>query len=631
MRQPPGPRAGTRAAAVSALALCLLTGTAGNAQDDGGGEIWRTIFRGTAEVNVVNVDVVVTDRDGRPVKGLTQDDFELFDGKRRLEISNFFAVEDGETVPLASRAGSGAAPGGPDAAPDARGTGAAEPPPLHLIVCVDNVNLDPTHRSRVFGRVREFLLAHRRAAPRVMLVSNDRSLVVRQGFTSVPHEIFVALDELERTAAPSPRFDADRRNLLRALERVNVEEGSGLFATKDNAGHGLVAEGRSNTEQRELTHRTAREAESLLPEIQAYSRQRTQHTRATLGVLRQLVDVAAGLPGRKSVLYISDGLSLKPGEAIYEAYTRRFEALADVGARIHVQAEAARDDATRELQDLLDHASASRVAFYTLDASPAESLAYGAAESDHGSGGNFAAWNDSLASIEEHNEQHSLRLLAQDTGGRFGHGPASWDAVLAGLLTDAENYYSLGFTAERLADRDTRRLRVKVRGQDLVVRHRSSFRDKTVPERTAERTWAALLVDPVDNPFGIEVAAGETLPRDDGTFLVPLEVRIPLAKLVLLPGETAHQGRVSMFVAVRDERGRTSDVNRHLCPIRIPNAEVLTALGQSAACGLRLQMRRGPQRIAVSVLDELTAVDSTAHLVLDVGADARTTELASSR
>ena len=64
---------------------------------------------------------------------------------------------------------------------------------------------------------------------------------------------------------------------------------------------------------------------------------------------------------------------------------------------------------------------------------------------------------------------------------------------------------------------------------------------------------------------------------------------------------------------------------------RIPNAEVLTALGQSAGCGLRLAMRRGPQRIAVSVLDELTSLDSTVHLALDVGAGEQTAELASPR
>ncbi len=614
--------------------------------------IWKTIFRGTTEVNVVNVDVVVTDRDGRPVSGLTQADFELFDGKRQVEISNFYAVTDGETVPLVTLergqrntalGGTGTAPAEPqDAARDDAADWAApavEQQPLHLILYVDNVNLKPANRGRVFDQIREFLLAQRRLGAHVMLMSNERSLVVRQGFTTVPHEIFVALAEVEKTAAASPRFDADRRDLLRAIEKVNVEEGSGLFATKD---FGVAASPNSddNTDQRTLTNRTAAEAERLLPQIQAYSRQRLQHTLDTLGVLHQLVGIAAGLPGRKSVLYVSDGLSLKPGEAIYEAYSRRFEALSDVGARVHIQAETARDDAAPQLQALLDHANASRVTFYTLDASPPESLSYGAAESDIGSGGNFGAWNDSMAAIEEYNEQQSLRLLAQGTGGRFGRTEASWNAVLQGVATDFDNYYSLGFVADRDADREVtpeggkrgkRRLEVKVRGKRLVVRHRSSFQNKPVTTRTAERTRAALLIDELENPFEVTLATDQPQPQDDGTYLVPLAVRIPLGKLVLVPGKTEHQGRVSMFVAVRDEKGRTSEVNRHLCPIRIPNADVLTALGQSASCGLRLVMRRGPQRIAVSVLDELTSIDSTVHLALDVGADEQTAEIASSR
>lgn len=91
---------------------------------------------------------------------------------------------------------------------------------------------------------------------------------------------------------------------------------------------------------------------------------------------------------------------------------------------------------------------------------------------------------------------------------------------------------------------------------------------------------------------------------------------------MLLPGESEHLGKVSMFVVVRDDLGRTSEVNHHLCPIRIPNADVLNALGQSAACGVRLLMRGGPQRIAVSVLGETAAIQSTVSLELDVGAAA---------
>ncbi len=634
MRHNDPPRA--RFAAIGlAVASMLLAG--GAATDE---EIWKTIFSGSTEVNVVNVDVVVTDADDRPVTGLTKQDFELFDGKKPVEISNFFAVENGGTVPLHTvplgDTGTGAGGDQPPAAdlPPAQAPPreAAEAQPLHLIILVDNVNLRAANRSRIFSRMREFLLARRRLGARVMLMSNDRSLVVRQGFTAVPHEIFVALSELEESAAASPRFDVDRRGLLRAIEKVDVEAGSGLFGTKDFAGQEVSPNNDSDvSEQRVLTNRVAAEALALFPQIQAYSRQRLQHTLDTLRVLRQLVDTAAGLPGRKSVLYVSDGLSLKPGEAIYEAYSRRFAALTDIGARVHIDAEAARDDAGAELGSLLDHANAGRVAFYTLDASPPASLAYGAAESDLGSGGNFGSWNDSMASTEEHNEQQSLRLLAQGTGGRFGSTQTSWQAVLSGIVSDFDNYYSLGFVALSATEHDQRRLTVKVRGRDLVVRHRSSFRDKPVSARTTERTRAALLIDTIENPFDIALVTDQPQAQDDGTFLVPLAVNIPLGKLVLLPGKTEHQGRVSMFVAVRDERGRTSEVNRHLCPIRIPNSDVLTALGQSATCGLRLRMRRGPQRIAVSVLDELTALDSTVHLTLDVGSSEQSAELASAR
>ncbi len=619
------------------IAYCLAglaaLGAVGASADE---EIWKTIFSGITEVNVVNVDVVVTDRDGRPVTGLSKEDFELFDGDHKQEISNFFAVEDGATVPLRSSGGPGASEAPLPADEPAEQAPAVEAPPLHLILYVDNVNLKTGNRRRAFNQVREFLLGHRRLGARVMLLSNERSLVVRHSFTSVPHEVFVALDELEKTAAASPRFDAERRDILRAMERINVEAGSGLFSTMERAGQNQVQEAWAAIDQDTLTARVARRAEELVPQIQAYSKQRLQHSLDTLRVLHQLVDTAAGLPGRKSVLYVSDGLSLKPGEAIYEAYSRRFEALSDVGARMHVQLEASRDDATPQLQALLDHANASNVTFYTLDASPPESLSYGAAESDLGAGGNFSGWNDRLASMEEHNQQHSLRMLAQGTGGRFGRTQSSWDAVLKGVVTDLDNYYSLGFVADRDEKRDKRKLEVKVRGKALAgkglqVRHRASFQDKPVITRTAERTRAALLIDDMKNPFEVSLATGEPQPQDDGNFLLPVAVRIPLGKLVLLPGETEHQAQVSMFVAVRDDRGRTSEVNRHLCPIRIPNDDMLTASGKFASCGLRLMMRRGPQRVAVSVLDELTAIDSTVHIALDVGAGVQTAELEPSR
>ena len=45
----------------------------------------------TVDVNVVNVDVWVTDKKGQPVWGLEAKDFQLFEDEDKVEIGNFYA------------------------------------------------------------------------------------------------------------------------------------------------------------------------------------------------------------------------------------------------------------------------------------------------------------------------------------------------------------------------------------------------------------------------------------------------------------------------------------------------------------------------------------------------------------
>src|SRR2546430_16034556 len=46
------------------------------------------------DVSVVNVDVTVTDRAGYPVRGLTRDDFDVYEDGKPQKITNFYAVEN---------------------------------------------------------------------------------------------------------------------------------------------------------------------------------------------------------------------------------------------------------------------------------------------------------------------------------------------------------------------------------------------------------------------------------------------------------------------------------------------------------------------------------------------------------
>src|SRR5690349_4759065 len=89
------------------------------------------------EVRVANVDVVVTDRAGKPVHGLTKDDFELFENGKLQPITNFYELRE---TPAEA-----AAAGGQVTLP------AATPPPADLqrrrvVIFIDQEGIAPNRR-----------------------------------------------------------------------------------------------------------------------------------------------------------------------------------------------------------------------------------------------------------------------------------------------------------------------------------------------------------------------------------------------------------------------------------------------------------------------------------------------------
>ena len=78
------------------------------------------------DVSIVNVDVVVAAKDGTPVRGLTRDDFQVFEDGVSQPITNFYAVESGAPA-HALRAAEGSSPAGP-AAPALSAAEGSTPP-----------------------------------------------------------------------------------------------------------------------------------------------------------------------------------------------------------------------------------------------------------------------------------------------------------------------------------------------------------------------------------------------------------------------------------------------------------------------------------------------------------------------
>ena len=140
-------------------------------------------FGETVEVRVINLDVVVTDRQGQRVTDLGPEDFRLrVDGEERA-IDYFTEVRDGRAVDGASGAAApGVAPG--------------QAVPVNFLIFVDRRNSFEGNVRRIFARLSDDIES---LGPRdqVAVVSFGSGKLIRHtGWTSSPERIQAALDEV---------------------------------------------------------------------------------------------------------------------------------------------------------------------------------------------------------------------------------------------------------------------------------------------------------------------------------------------------------------------------------------------------------------------------------------------------
>ncbi len=102
----------------------------------------RASYEEVVEVDIVNVDIFVVDKKGRPVTGLTADDFQLLVDGQPMQLTNILAVTDGTPQPEATGLPSEpitATPSPDDPLPPATSSQPSANP-LHTVIYFDNVN-----------------------------------------------------------------------------------------------------------------------------------------------------------------------------------------------------------------------------------------------------------------------------------------------------------------------------------------------------------------------------------------------------------------------------------------------------------------------------------------------------------
>lgn len=540
-------------------------------------------FIDIVNVSVVNVDAYVTDKKGQPVTGLSKDDFQILENGRPVEITNFYAVNAGKSVvvdeepaPAAAAPGAAPAPAAPAAAGPPQASRTPEDQRLRLVIYIDNFNLRPFNRNRVMRELRAFIGHNLAKDDQLMLVTYDRELHVRRTFTSDPSLIASALSDLEKISAQGVHADSERRD---ALQRIQDSQ-------------------------------SAAEAESI---AHTYAESTYNDLSFSVDGLKKLVDSLAGMPGRKAVLYVSDGLQMIAGQDVFYAVQNKY------GEQSTSLTQTLEFDVSRRLTELTAQANANRITFYTIDAAGLRVYESTTAE-NQGPGPTQPGLTQLVDSVRFSNLQSTLQLMAEKTG---GFAIINTNVVLPQLEKigrDFNTYYSLGYTPPHYGDGRYYKIEVKVKNRkDLLVRHREGYRDKSTDARMSDGTLAALNFPFEENPLGVSVEFGQAKPREDGYFLVPVNVRIPLGKLVLVPREKSDDAKVRLFIAALDSNGGTSDVQQAPVPISIPKAEVETAKNKYFVYSVTLLMRSGDQRVSVGVRDDVGAQASFVSRGVRVG------------
>jgi VWFA-related protein len=567
-------------------------------------------FLDQVEVDVINVDLLVVDRAGRPVLDLGRDELELLVDGRPVPITYFAPPPGPAATPSAPAA---PAPGAATAEP-AAGTApapeAAIPPPpgsetdpgdagatreaTTVVVYVDQTTIGFSQRARVLRTTRELITSRLPSAARVMVATYDTQLQVLGDLTADRGALATAFDTIGDAVGRGQAARAEERLLLQELDIAqNQREG-----TKEGY---------------DLGRQPEQEAEMARAMIEAAATQEIARQRGAIRALGNLLAMLGGLDGRKIMVLASGGLASRPGGRLADLWEARFGHLGVPAPRVGSEGDADTQALQDELARLQALAQATRVTLITVDAS--EGSAGGIEAASVGSAERPAA-RATLAADEE--TRASLPVLADATGGRALRSGPRLDEDLALALDQLANSYSLGFAGGPELGDGYHRLEVRALREGLTTRHREGFRRRSARERAADATLAAAAFAAAgEDPLGAEIVIGEAqrgADRKAKTRIVPLRIQFPLANLTLIPEGDRQVGRVTLHLALRDAEGRIGELAPHPLPVAVPNDRLSVALDQLLAFDVNLPLAAGEHRLAAIVHDELGDLRSTVIL-----------------
>lgn len=513
-------------------------------------------FGETVEVRVTNVDVIVTDKKGDPVFGLTKDDFQVFEDGTPQEVTHF-----AEVAHTRSKGGPGSTP--------AAGSEEGDIRRRLITVMVDLGSLEPANRATVLPQLQEFLTTNLRPGDAAAIYTWGDSLTVELQPTSDPAAIAAAIQKI--AAYPKDRTDWWRQELELKLERV-LYLGTSHRDEPPTLDEGL-----------EVTHQAA--ARGI-----AEMRQKAEAIKSILATLR-------GEPGRKALLLLTQSLSTNPAdEAFY--YLSQFKDKFKHGVTLNRVTEARKYEVPGLASDVAAAANNAGVTLYPLHTA-----------------GKFSDWtfNDATRGgpirtrpVTQFDARLiSLSALSDETGGRAIAGSGNWKDAFDVVSNELNAYYSIGYSAK--GDREDRTMNVEVRLRNkpgLTVRTRKTIVEQTAATAMKDMVAANLFQQRAANDLAVKAGIGTATPAGEN-LVHPVTVTIPTSTLTLTPEGTDLAGKFLVFAAFLRSDGAVSAVGPQVQQFRFPAASL--AKRKEVTVKLDVTGEKGVDAISLGVMDEASS------------------------
>jgi VWFA-related protein len=510
------------------------------------------------ETRLVEVGVVVRDSHGRPVGGLTKDDFEVEDQGKGREITAFTA-EHG-TPPIAK----GGQPS--PVTPAGAATGAR---PRFLALVFDDFNMAAGELMPVRIAAKRFVAEGLGEGGRAAVFFTSRGQVVP--FTSDPAKLEEAIDRLAVRNRDAGLSFCPYLSTYEAFLITEQHDASVLSVKVQEAGRCGVCRPRDPA--------CASVVEGIARQVWG----QTQDTsRRSLLFLAEVVKGLEKLPGQRVLVLSSAGF-----------ISRTLE---------------------REREAVVDHALRANVVVHALDAK-------GLFTQDMGTSGPSMGMaslmlRQSLGTRPQMENNDSLAVLAESTGGRFFHNNNDLTLGFKELGLAPEASYTLGFSPEGAADNRYHRLKVrlKTKGHYSVQARQGYFSQPESPEparveRAIDREML-LQETPEDVPVRLLMATQAT--KANGQLAVHALLHLDTPHLPFTVTGRLRTLQLEIVAALFDERSGFVSGQEVRATYMLPE-ETFQRLADGQNVGLTLSAGPGRYRLRIAIREEnggkMTAVN----------------------